>query len=182
MIRFVSMLLLLAACGRSESPAPAAEAPAAETPAPETPAPEAPAVAEAEAPPEEAAEDIRYPHLFGDALDTEREPVALSALLAAPGEYADQVVKTSGTIQQVCQSMGCWMELRAGEEGAQAIRVPMANHAFFLPKDVAGRSCTIEGKVSVRDLTDEEREHYASEGATVLAQVAQIDATGVMID
>ena len=180
MIRFVSMLLFLAACGRSESPAPAAE-PSAAPEASESEGTVAEAEPEGEAAPAEA-EELAYPHLFGDALDEGRAAVALSALLDAPADFADQVVKTSGTIQQVCQSMGCWMELRAGEEGSPAIRVPMANHAFFLPKDVAGRRCTIEGKVSVRDLTEEERAHFASEGATVLAQVAQIDATGVMID
>ncbi|MEM1414575.1 MAG: DUF4920 domain-containing protein [Myxococcota bacterium] len=179
MARHLALTLLLAACGGNEAtPAPAAE----ETAAAPAETAEAEAAAEAEAEAEETSEAITYPHTFGADLDEAREPTELAALLAAPGDFADQTIKTSGTIQQVCQSMGCWMELRAGEEGSPAIRVPMANHAFFLPKDVAGRNCTIEGTVKVRDLSDDEREHYASEGATVLAQVAQIDATGVRID
>src|SRR4051812_6962999 len=71
---------------------------------------------------------------FGGAL-TDLAPTALSQISASPASFDGQTVQTEGTIERVCQRMGCWMELRA--EGTEPIRVPMAGHSFFLPRDVA---------------------------------------------
>ncbi|MEM6955157.1 MAG: DUF4920 domain-containing protein [Myxococcota bacterium] len=126
----------------------------------------------------EAAPAGETPRQFGEAL-SERNVTPLAQIVAAPGDFAGQTVKTEGEITQVCQRMGCWMEMRA--EGGPAIRVPMAGHSFFLPRDVAGSQVTIEGEVAVRELSDDEREHLASEGAQAVASALQITATGVVL-
>lgn len=119
------------------------------------------------------------PSSYGDPL-TERDLVPLATIAGDPSTYAGQVVKTEGEIAAVCQRMGCWMEMRA--EGVEPVRVPMAGHSFFLPKDVSGRHATVEGEVAVRELSEGEREHLESEGALATAQTLQISATGVVID
>lgn len=116
--------------------------------------------------------------LFGTAL-TERAPTALSEITAHPEAFADQVVHTSGTIERVCQAMGCWMELRA--EGAEPVRVPMAGHSFFLPRDVAGRPAEIEGRVALVALSEDRRRHLEGEGATATSSALSIEATGVVV-
>lgn len=116
--------------------------------------------------------------LFGTAL-TERAPTALSEITAHPEAFADQVVHTSGTIERVCQAMGCWMELRA--EGAEPVRVPMAGHSFFLPRDVAGRPAEIEGRVALVALSEDRRRHLEGEGATATGSALSIEATGVVV-
>ncbi|AKF05796.1 DUF4920 domain-containing protein [Sandaracinus amylolyticus] len=116
--------------------------------------------------------------LFGAELG-EAPLVALSEITASPDRYAGQVVRTEGTIERVCQAMGCWMELRG--ENAPAVRVPMAGHAFFLPRDVAGRAATIEGRVAVQALSPDMRAHLESEGALATASSLSIDATGVVV-
>jgi len=118
---------------------------------------------------------------FGAPLDPARALTALSAISASPETFKDQVVKTEGEIARVCQSMGCWMELRSTAE-AQPVRVPMAGHAFFLPKDVAGRHATIEGRVALQELSPEARAHLAGEGATAVASALSISASTVVID
>lgn len=117
--------------------------------------------------------------LFGAELSADRPVTPLSQIIADPDSFAGRVVKTEGTVGRVCQRMGCWMELQA--EGAPAVRVPMAGHAFFLPRDVAGRAATIEGRIVVQPLSPEAREHLASEGAVALASPLSIEATGVVI-
>lgn len=116
--------------------------------------------------------------LFGTAL-SDRAVTPLAEISASPDTFNDQVVRTSGTIERVCQAMGCWMELRA--EGVAPVRVPMAGHSFFLPRDVAGRPAEIEGRVAVRPLTDDVRRHLESEGAVATASSLSIDATGVVV-
>lgn len=112
--------------------------------------------------------------MTGDA-----EPLPLAALLDQPERYTGQVVRTEGEISAVCQRMGCWMELR--DEHARAVRVPMAGHAFFLPRDVAGQRAVVEGPLSVRPLGAAEREHLAGEGAGATDVALELSATSVLI-
>ena len=118
---------------------------------------------------------------FGDAMDDAIPLTALSEIAAAPEAYADSVVRTSGQIAQVCQRAGCWMELRDGDDGP-AVRVPMAGHAFFIPRDAAGRHATMQGRVVLRELSAEWRAHLESEGAVETASALAIVASAVVID
>lgn len=175
-------LLVSFACSSTSDVAPGSDEAAGESAAAET----------AEAPHEgdedheahaEAAEGVEPagegPTSYGDPL-SDRELTSLATIAGDAQTYAGQVVKTEGEIAAVCQRMGCWMEMRA--EGVEPIRVPMAGHNFFLPKDVSGRHATIEGEVAVRELSADEREHLESEGALATAQALQISATGVVIN
>ncbi|MCB9611069.1 MAG: DUF4920 domain-containing protein [Sandaracinus sp.] len=132
---------------------------------PTEPAPEAPAAAPSE-------------QTFGQAL-SDRATTPLTELAASPEGFVGQVVKTEGEIAQVCQRMGCWMEMRA--EGVAPVRVPMAGHSFFLPRDVAGRHAVVEGQLALRTLSAAEREHLESEGASATGNALEIVATGVVI-
>lgn len=117
--------------------------------------------------------------LFGGEL-SDREQTPLTTILGDPASYDGQTVKTVGEISAVCQSMGCWMELRADAE-SPGIRVPMANHAFYLPRDLAGAHATIEGTVRVEALDEESREHLEAEGAQAADTAVSIEATGVLV-
>ncbi len=167
--------ILLSACGTSESPTltPSAspEATTAEAPH-EEPALEA---ATGPAPTEVLADGAR---LYGAAL-SDTPTIALAEISASPETYDGQVVHTEGTIARVCQAMGCWMELQA--DGVEPVRVPMAGHAFFLPRDAAGRPAEIEGRVALRTLSPEARAHLEGEGAVATASTLSIDATGVVV-
>lgn len=117
--------------------------------------------------------------LYGTALAT-GEITPLASILSAPQTFADRTVKTEGTISAVCQRRGCWMELRADSD-SRVIRVPMAGHAFFLPRDVAGKHAVIEGRVIMQELSPEQRAHFESEGATATGAGFAIHATGVEV-
>lgn len=169
----MAFVMSVAGCARpAEAPAAAAEqtpgaAVAGEPAVAVEPAAGAPALT---APGEQA---------FGAPLVGEREPVALSALIDDPAAYTGQVVRTEGEISAVCQNMGCWMELR--DERARAVRVPMAGHSFFLPRDVSGRRALVEGPLNVRPLSAAEREHLAAEGATATDVGLELSATSVVV-
>ncbi|MBW2460924.1 MAG: DUF4920 domain-containing protein [Deltaproteobacteria bacterium] len=130
--------------------------------------------------PQPAHTDDSGARLFGTELSTDREAVDLAALIASPNDYAGQVVKTEGTISAVCQRMGCWMEMTTAE-GGPAVRVPMAGHSFFLPRDVSGARATVEGSFEVAELPAATQEHLREEGAQAADQSLAITATGVLI-
>ncbi len=117
--------------------------------------------------------------VFGHELTDGVEPVALSAISADPTSFSDRVVRIDGTIERVCQRMGCWMELRA--ENAEPVRVPMAGHSYFLPRDVEGRPATVEGRVRVAELSEGRRQHLEAEGAMATASTLSIEATTVVV-
>lgn len=157
-MRRALLLLVVAACASSPAPS--------NGPAPTT---ATPTTAEAPAPAEQT---------FGQAL-SDRPITPLTEIAASPDRFAGQVVKTEGEIVQVCQRMGCWMEMRA--EGVSPVRVPMAGHSFFLPRDVAGRHAVVEGQLALRELPEGERQHLEEEGATATGNAMEIVATGVVV-
>ena len=178
----VALSLAIGACS-GEEPQFAArhEARAEGEAACEDPTPPPVAEAEDEGPPGprpiRTAEDGS--RVFGHELTDGVEPVALSAISADPAAFGDRVVRTEGTIERVCQRMGCWMELRA--DNAEPVRVPMAGHSYFLPRDVAGRPATIEGRVHVAELSEGRRRHLEAEGAMATASTLSIEATTVVV-
>jgi hypothetical protein len=84
-------------------------------------------------------------------------------------------VRTEGVVSAVCQSMGCWMEIR--DEAGQA-HIKMAGHSFFVPKDASGHRAVVQGTVlSITTPKDE----CASEAEKQTGAVAKVEivATGV---
>lgn len=117
---------------------------------------------------------------FGAPFDESVDVVPLATLMADVERYAGRDITTRGTIVTVCQRMGCWMEM--SDEGSVPVRVPMAGHAFFLPRDVAGRPARVQGRVRVVELSAATREHLAGEGAQALSSTLAIEASSVRVD
>jgi Domain of unknown function (DUF4920) len=106
---------------------------------------------------------------------TERASTGIDALLREPDRYTSKTVRTEGVVSAVCQSMGCWMEIR--DEAGQA-HIKMAGHSFFVPKDASGHRAVVQGTVlSVTRPKDE----CASEAEKQTGAVAKVEivATGV---
>lgn len=77
-----------------------------------------------------------------------------------------QTLAVKAPAAEVCQNKGCWMVLT---EGARSIRVTFRDYAFFVPKDIAGKTVVVEGVLSRKLLSADEAKHYAEEsgaGAT----------------
>jgi len=88
-------------------------------------------------------------------------------------------VKCEGTVARVCQNAGCWLELQA-EAGKQGLRVPMAGHAFFIPKDAVGQHAVIEGVLRRQELPEGQRAHYQGEGMQAVGPLS-LEATSVLL-
>ena len=76
--------------------------------------------------------------VYGTLVGTQRE-VDPEISASQVGEYAgtDRRVVLSGTVSDVCRTMGCWLEI----EDADGARVLVMNkdHAFFIPRNARGR-------------------------------------------
>jgi hypothetical protein len=147
--------------------APAAEPKAAAAPAAEacsakgatlgavTPGCSAAAAEAAGAAPSAPSEPVHFGATFAIAEET---PLAKALATAAAGETA---VRVAGTIGKVCQKKGCWFYVRDGD---QEVRVTMKDYGFLVPIGSAGRKASIEGVLTVRELSEGQAKHLAEDG------------------
>lgn len=109
-----------------------------------------------------------------------KETTKLPDVVKNPKEFAGRKLRITGTIQNVCQKRGCWMNIK---EGDATTMVKFAEYAFFVPLDVAGRTVTIECTASEKDITEAMRRHYAQDAGKSKEEVEKIKGSekGVLL-
>lgn len=77
-------------------------------------------------------------NVYGALVTTQRE-VDPEITASQVAEYAgtDRRVVLSGTVSDVCRTMGCWLEIE-DSDGARVL-VMNKDHAFFIPRNARGR-------------------------------------------
>ncbi len=101
---------------------------------------------------------------------------SLEQVLSKP--EAGAFVRLEGMIEKACEEKGCWIELK---QGAKSVHVTFEGYSFFVPKDSAGKSVTLEGKVVVKDPDPDRVAHLKAEGALSAGSKVSIEATGLEI-
>ena len=91
-----------------------------------------------------------------------KEVIAAKEVLTEPKSFVGKKVRVEGTVQDVCQKMGCWMVI---SEGSSSMRITTKDHKFFVAKDGAGSKCHIEGEVIARTKDPERTAHFESESS-----------------
>lgn len=94
---------------------------------------------------------------------TLKAPVSLATLLAKPADYVGKTVQVQGKIVEVCQMMGCWLDLTNND--GQKIRIKVEDGDIVFPKDSAGKTAIAEGVFRKLDLTREQAAAQAEEEA-----------------
>jgi hypothetical protein len=116
---------------------------------------------------------------LGEAISSSAQAVSLAQVVKNPEAYKGKPLVTTGTVTAVCQSMGCWMELK---DDAGEAHVKMAGEKFFVPKTSAGHHARVQA--TLVDVTggDEECAHEAAEQTGKQVAKLQLEATGVELD
>jgi hypothetical protein len=89
---------------------------------------------------------------------------------------AGQPVLVSGTVTTVCRKKGCWMTMDAGPN-AEPIRVTFKDYGFFVPLDADGSAALMEGILSVKEIPEAMRRHYAEDAGLPPDEVAKIQGS-----
>ena len=108
---------------------------------------------------------------FGDSITIDGALV-MDSLKSVLSNKDSVAVKLTGTIDEVCQKKGCWMNLKTSD-GA-AMRVSFKDYAFFMPKDAAGKTVFIDGYAYKDTTSVEELQHYASDAGLSKEEIAKI--------
>ena len=87
---------------------------------------------------------------LGDPLELD-ETTPIPDLLADPAAWAGRRVRVEGEVAEVCPLRGCWMTL--GATDASILRVKVEDGVVVIPADAAGRRATVEGVVTVEEMS-----------------------------
>lgn len=96
--------------------------------------------------------------------------------------------KIKGEIVEVCQNKGCWVTINM--PSGEPMRVMFGEDAYFVPKDVAGKTAIMEGKAIREVISVDEQRHYLEDAGKSKAEIEAItkadttltfDAKGIII-
>jgi len=82
---------------------------------------------------------------FGKDL-TLKEKTDVAAILQTPAEFVGKRVQIEGTIINVCETRGCWIDIAAAE-GYDKIRVKVNDGEIVFPMEAKGKTAVVEGEV-----------------------------------
>jgi Domain of unknown function (DUF4920) len=110
---------------------------------------------------------------FGEKISA-KGAVTYDALRSKMGNSAQlENVKVSGTIETVCQAKGCWMKISSAN-GAPSMHVQFKDYAFFMPKNIAGKTVVMAGKAVKQVTSVEELRHFAEDAGKSKEDIAKI--------
>lgn len=87
---------------------------------------------------------------FGPAFDTTAS-VAVSDILRQPAAYVGKTVTVKGTISEVCQKKGCWMQFKT-DVAAPVFRLKVRDGDMVFPLSARGKTAYATGTLSVREM------------------------------
>ncbi|AHJ97606.1 DUF4920 domain-containing protein [Hymenobacter swuensis] len=108
---------------------------------------------------------------YGTAITAE-DAQPLSALDAVLGTQDSAQVKLVGKAEAVCQAKGCWLTMKTPE--GQEMRVRFKDYAFFVPKDISGKTVVINGWAHRETVPVSDLQHYAQDAGKSDKEVAAI--------
>lgn len=124
---------------------------------------------------------------YGAAITAEgAQPLA--ALPTLLGTQDSAQVKLTGQVREVCQAKGCWMTMQLAD--GREMRVKFKDYAFFVPKDISGKTIVINGWAHRETVPVADLQHYAQDAGKSAAEIAAIieprqqlnfEADGVLI-
>ncbi|RCK77689.1 MAG: hypothetical protein IGBAC_1998 [Ignavibacteriae bacterium] len=92
-------------------------------------------------------------------------------LIKNPGKYKNREVVIEGYVGAVCQTKGCWMEIKDGKD---KLRVEFKDYKFFVPYDSKGKKVRIQGKIERREVKEETLKHWLEEAGEPKTEIEKI--------
>ncbi|HYK90922.1 MAG TPA: DUF4920 domain-containing protein [Acidobacteriota bacterium] len=86
----------------------------------------------------------------------------IKEILSQPDKYLGKDIRIDGEITEVCQNMGCWINVKDASTN-ESIQVKVDDGEIVFPKDGAGRKVAVQGKLEKVLVSKEELEHQAKE-------------------
>lgn len=82
------------------------------------------------------------------------EKTEISNIIANPDAFVGKKVLVEGTVVNVCEKRGCWIELASNKE-FESIRVKVQDGVIVFPMEAKGKTALVEGEVYSFDYESE---------------------------
>lgn len=115
---------------------------------------------------------------FGDTITQEGAIPSNELLTKLKGKDSLQV-KIEGTIEEVCQKKGCWMNVKLSDE--QSMRIRFKDYGFFVPKDASGKTAIFDGFAYNDTIPVNELKHYAEDEGKSKEEIEKITKPEISI-
>jgi NACalpha-BTF3-like transcription factor len=79
----------------------------------------------------------------------------IASLEKTPGDFVGKTVQVRGRVAEVCEKMGCWMNLVDPATNAR-VRIKVKDGEIVFPKEAVGKMAVAEGKFVKIELTREQ--------------------------
>jgi hypothetical protein len=80
---------------------------------------------------------------YGNGI-TLKQATPIASLLSTPQAHAGRAVRVDGIVSQVCQSMGCWIEIADPALG-RGVRFKARDGVIVFPKESVGKKVSAQG-------------------------------------
>ncbi len=97
---------------------------------------------------------------YGEKFD-QKDAIDLKEFMVLAENTDTLEIKLNVGINEVCQAKGCWIMVNL--LGGEKMIVSFKENNLFIPKDVAGKSCSILGKTFLRSVSVEMQKQYAKD-------------------
>ena len=81
-------------------------------------------------------------------------------------------LKFASSINKVCKTKGCWMNLELGNEDEAFVN--FKDYGFFMPLNSDGKEVIVEGKAFLKVTTVKELQHFAEDEGKSPEEIAKI--------
>lgn len=111
---------------------------------------------------------------FGEKID-DQGIQNIQEVLSSLDSQDSVKVKVKGTVAEVCQMKGCWMNVKLdGSTTGEPLFVQFKDYGFFMPKDCSGQEVIMEG-IAYKAITPvEELRHFAEDAGKSKAEIEAI--------
>lgn len=87
--------------------------------------------------------------------------VAAQDLPRLLGKKDSLSLQVSGKVRDVCQVKGCWMDIALADNTVMKVR--FKDYAFFMPKDLKGKTVILQGIARQEIVSVADQRHYAKD-------------------
>jgi len=102
------------------------------------------------------------------------EITEVSTILASPDEWVGKRVLIEGEVHEVCEMMGCWMDIQAEDD---LITVQVADGEIVFPISARGKTAVVEGTVEALVMSADQVEAQAMHRAEEMGETFDPNAT-----
>ena len=110
------------------------------------------------------------------------DAVSVADVVANPATMAGRTVLVEGTVRNVCQRRGCWMEVVDSKDPDKGgCRITFKDYGFFVPTNSIGAKARMHGEVVVKTVPAAQVKHLEAEGAHFASKAPDGSASEVSI-